>query len=108
MSEFNHDAVLHQNNHHPDTFHLPFSAGWNKDFKPGKFPETEEERIAAAKKYNLHPSEYEPYPDDGLGYGDYPHLPDQPIEAKDPYYPYDFPEHKRNLHDPVSILKAYF
>ncbi|XP_050084138.1 NADH dehydrogenase [ubiquinone] 1 beta subcomplex subunit 8, mitochondrial [Anopheles aquasalis] len=73
--------------------------GWNKDFKPGKFPETEKERELAAKKYGLAPAEYQPYPDDGLGYGDYPKLPDTPVEARDPYYPYDFPELKRNLHD---------
>lgn len=78
--------------------------GWNKDFKPGKFPETEAERAAAAKKYNLHPSEYRPYPNDGLGFGDYPHLPDSPIEAKDPYYPYDFPEHRRNFNEPVRNI----
>lgn len=38
---------------------------WNKDFKPGPIPTTEEERKAAAKKYGLLPHEYEPYPDDG-------------------------------------------
>lgn len=77
-------------------------ADWNKDFKPGKYPETEAERVAAAKKYNMHPDEYQPYPDDGEGYGDYPKLPDQPVEMKDPYYPYDFPELKRNFNEPVS------
>jgi NADH dehydrogenase (ubiquinone) 1 beta subcomplex subunit 8 len=41
--------------------------GWNKDFKPGPYPKTQAEREAAAKKYGLHPSEYEPYPDDGTG-----------------------------------------
>ncbi|XP_055636786.1 NADH dehydrogenase [ubiquinone] 1 beta subcomplex subunit 8, mitochondrial [Toxorhynchites rutilus septentrionalis] len=75
--------------------------GWNKDFKPGKFPETEKEREAAARKYGLHPSEYKVYPDNGLGYGDYPKLPDVPVESKDPYYPYDFPELRRNLHEPM-------
>lgn len=74
---------------------------WNKDYKPGKFPVTEEEKAAAAKKYNLLPEEYKPYADDGLGFGDYPQLPNVSVESKDPYYPYDFPEHKRNLHDPV-------
>lgn len=74
---------------------------WNKDFKPAKFPETEEERAAAAKKYNLLPEEYKPYADDGQGFGDYPKLPDIPVERKDPNYPYDFPELKRNIHEPV-------
>ncbi|XP_055607942.1 NADH dehydrogenase [ubiquinone] 1 beta subcomplex subunit 8, mitochondrial-like [Uranotaenia lowii] len=73
--------------------------GWNKDFKPAPFPQTEKEREAAARKYGLHPSEYQPLADDGTGIGDYPKLPDVPVEARDPYYPYDFPELKRNLHD---------
>uniref|UniRef100_A0A0K8TP44 Putative mitochondrial electron transport nadh to ubiquinone n=1 Tax=Tabanus bromius TaxID=304241 RepID=A0A0K8TP44_TABBR len=74
---------------------------WNKDFKPAPFPKTQEERDAAAKKYNLLPEEYRPYADDGFGYGDYPKLPDIGVESKDPYYPYDFPEHKRNYNEPV-------
>lgn len=77
---------------------------WNKDFKPAKFPTTEEERVAAAKKYNLLPEDYKPYPDDGTGYGDYPHLPDVPVETKDPYYPYDSPELKRNFGEPVTFV----
>lgn len=36
-----------------------------------------------------------------MGYGDYPHLPDVPIERKDPYYPYDYPELKRNFQEPI-------
>lgn len=82
--------------------YLVTDGGWNKDFKPGKYPETEAERLAAAKKYNLLPEEYKPYPDDGLGYGDYPHLPDKSVETKDPYYPYDYPALKRNFGEPVS------
>ncbi|XP_055543462.1 NADH dehydrogenase [ubiquinone] 1 beta subcomplex subunit 8, mitochondrial [Wyeomyia smithii] len=77
--------------------------GWNKDFKPAKFPETDKEREAAARKYGLHPSEYQPYPNDGAGFGDYPKLPDTPVEARNPYYPYDFPELKRNLHDTLHV-----
>ncbi|XP_067637902.1 NADH dehydrogenase [ubiquinone] 1 beta subcomplex subunit 8, mitochondrial [Eurosta solidaginis] len=77
-------------------------AAWNKDYKPGPFPKSKKECIEAAKKYHLLPEEYKPYADDGLGYGDYPRLDiGLGIEAKDPYYPYDFPEHKRNLHEPL-------
>lgn len=82
-------------------FYKLFVSDWNKDFKPGKYPETEEERRAAAKKYNMLPEEYKPYADDGMGCGDYPKMPDIAIESKDPYYPYDFPEHKRNFNEPV-------
>lgn len=76
---------------------------WNKDYKAGKTPKTDKEREAAARKYNLHPSEYQPYPEDGMGWGDYPKLPDKPVEAKDLYYPYDMPEHKRNFGEPIHI-----
>ncbi|XP_056636758.1 NADH dehydrogenase [ubiquinone] 1 beta subcomplex subunit 8, mitochondrial [Diorhabda carinulata] len=82
---------------------------WNKDYKPGPYPQTEEERQAAAEKYGLHPSEYEPYPDDGQGCGDYPKLPMQSIESRDPFYPWDNPELKRNfgetLHAEYDLLR---
>ncbi|XP_023017233.2 NADH:ubiquinone oxidoreductase subunit ASHI [Leptinotarsa decemlineata] len=74
---------------------------WNKDYKPGPYPKTEAERLAAAKKYNLLPEEYEPYPDDGQGLGDYPKLPMISVDAKDPFYPWDYPELKRNFNEPV-------
>lgn len=80
---------------------------WNKDYKALPFPKTDEERVAAAKKYNLLPEEYKPYADDGLGYGDYPKLPNVSVEARDPNYPYDFPEHKRNFHEPVREFHRY-
>lgn len=74
---------------------------WNKDFKPAPFPHTQAEREAAAKKYGIPIEEYKPYPDDGLGYGDYPHLKDESVEARDPNYPYDYPEFKRNFQEPI-------
>lgn len=70
---------------------------WNKDFKPGPYPTTQKEREAAAKKYGIPIEQYEPYPDDGQGYGDYPKLKNESIELRDPYYPWDYPEHKRNF-----------
>lgn len=36
---------------------------------PGPYPKTPEERAAAAKKYNMRVEDYEPYPDDGMGWG---------------------------------------
>jgi len=95
--------------HAPNVYKLAFLAiyvsvaGWNKDYKPGPYPQTEKERLAAAKKYYLLPEEYKPYADDGLGYGDYPKVGyGLGVEAKDSYYPWDYPEHKRNQHEPVS------
>lgn len=66
-------------------------------------PKTKAELEAVARKYNLHPSEYVPYPQDGTRPGDYPHLPDIGNELKDPNYPYDYPELKRNFNEAVSI-----
>ena len=74
---------------------------WNKDFKPAPFPQTQKEREAAAKKYGVPIEQYEVYPDNGLGYGDYPKLKDESIELRDPYYPWDYPEHKRNFNEPL-------
>ena len=82
-------------------------AHWNKDWLPGPYPKTEEERIAAAKKYGMHPKEYEPYPDDGTGYGDYPKLPFKGVALRDPNYPYDYPGQKRNFNEPIHIDIAY-
>ncbi|XP_058810463.1 NADH dehydrogenase [ubiquinone] 1 beta subcomplex subunit 8, mitochondrial [Phymastichus coffea] len=84
------------------TYHSNY-AYWNKDWLPGPYPKTEEECINAAKKYNLHPEEYKPYPDDGFGYGDYPNLPYKGVALRDPYYPYDQPEYKRNFNESVHI-----
>lgn len=57
--------------------------------------------VAAAKKYNLSREEYKPYKDDGSGCGDYPDLPLISNDSKDPFYPYDNPELKRNFGETV-------
>jgi len=69
---------------------------------PGPYPKTPEERAAAAKKYNLRVEDYEPYPDDGWGYGDYPKLPLVSATARNPYEDYDIPTVKRNFNEPVN------
>lgn len=76
---------------------------WNKDFKPGPYPKTEAERLAAAQRYGVHPSEYEPYDDDGTGYGDYPKLKAESGDSRDPFYPWDNPELKRNFNEPMHV-----
>jgi len=78
-------------------------AYWNKDWKPGPYPKTPEERTAAAKKYGLRPEDYEPYPDDGMGYGDYPKLPRVSIESRSAYDEWDMPEMKRNFGEPLHV-----
>merc|ERR1712150_328126 len=79
------------------------AAYWNKDWKPGPYPNTPAEREAAAKKYGLRPEDYEPYPDDGMGYGDYPRLPRVASDSRDPYEDYDFPNLKRNYNEPLPV-----
>lgn len=74
---------------------------WNKDWKPGPYPVTEEEKVAAAKKYGLRREDYKPYPDDGFGFGDYPDLGQIGMESKDPFEDWDMPELKRNFGEPV-------
>lgn len=75
---------------------------WNKDYVPGAFPMNQEQRDAAAKKYGIHPDEYKPFPNDGAGFGDYPDIPLVSGDAKDPFYPWDNPELKRNFNETLS------
>ncbi|KAF7284342.1 NADH:ubiquinone oxidoreductase subunit ASHI [Rhynchophorus ferrugineus] len=82
---------------------------WNKDFKPLPYPKTFEEKAASAERYGIPLAEYEPYPDDGSGCGDYPKLPLEAVEHRDPYYPWDNPELKKNynevLHDEYDFIR---
>jgi len=84
---------------------LSLLSDWNRDWKPGPYPKTPEERAAAAKKYGLRVEDYEPYPDDGTGYGDYPKLPDVSVEGRSPYAVYDEPVYKRNFNEPVRLAE---
>jgi len=72
------------------------NCGWIRDWKPGPYPKTKEEREAAAKKYNLIPEDYEPYPE-GTGTGDYPKLPPVGQDARDPYEDFDYHYRRRNF-----------
>uniref|UniRef100_A0A5F9CGZ0 NADH:ubiquinone oxidoreductase subunit B8 n=1 Tax=Oryctolagus cuniculus TaxID=9986 RepID=A0A5F9CGZ0_RABIT len=72
-----------------------------KDMLPGPYPKTPEERAAAAKKYNMRVEDYEPYPDDGMGYGDYPKLPDHSQQERDPWYDWDHSDLRLNWGEPL-------
>ena len=90
----------------PATRHRYFSISacakaWNKEWLPSKRPKTQEEREAAAKKYGLLPQDYEPYPDDGHGVGDYPKLPDIGGDSRSDWEDYDMPTLKRNYQEPL-------
>ncbi|KAF5280653.1 hypothetical protein FQA39_LY05301 [Lamprigera yunnana] len=81
---------------------------WSKDFKPGPFPRTEAEREAAAEKYGLLPSEYKVYDDDGQGKGDYPKFKPESAERRDPFYPWDSPELKRNFCETMQADEDFY
>lgn len=79
----------------------------NRDWQPGPYPVTEEERKAAAAKYLMLPEEYEPYPRNrdgtGIEYGDYPDLPFIHHDEKDPYHPWTYLQHRVDYKEPVHI-----
>lgn len=75
---------------------------WNKDWRPGPYPESKEERDAAAKKYLLRPEDYKPYPNDGWdSQGDYPAVPRISEASRDPHENWDHPDEKRNFGEVV-------
>ncbi|KAF5897024.1 NADH dehydrogenase 1 beta subcomplex subunit 8, mitochondrial precursor, partial [Clarias magur] len=76
-------------------------SGPSQDVLPGPYPRTAEERAAAAKKYNLTLEDYQPHPNDGHGYGDYPILPDRSQHERDPWYQWDHPDLRRNWGEPI-------
>jgi NADH dehydrogenase (ubiquinone) 1 beta subcomplex subunit 8 len=77
------------------------SGHFAKDFKPGPYPNTEQERIAAAKKYGMLPEDYKPMTDDGLGFGDYPDIPEISPDMKDDWEYYEDEFNKRHFGEPV-------
>ncbi|XP_029312308.1 NADH dehydrogenase [ubiquinone] 1 beta subcomplex subunit 8, mitochondrial [Cottoperca gobio] len=77
------------------------ASGVTNNDLPGKYPTTPEERAAAAKKYSICVQDYEPLPDKGEGYGDYPMLPDRSQHERDPWYKWDHPDLRRNWGEPM-------
>jgi len=88
---------------------------WNYLWKPGPYPETEEERLAAAKKYGLIPEDYKPYPRDGTfneslgpqGLGDYPMLEKSSGDSRSGHVNWDDPDLKRNYGEPLHYNWYY-
>ncbi|KAL0275964.1 UNVERIFIED_CONTAM: hypothetical protein PYX00_003660 [Menopon gallinae] len=78
---------------------------WLRDNVPGPFPKTEEEKIAAAKKYGLLREEYEPYAHGCAG--DYPDLPTVSVDQRDDYVSWTDTYHKRMFNDPIHA-NEYF
>ncbi|KAL4834467.1 hypothetical protein H8958_003627 [Nasalis larvatus] len=71
------------------------------DMLPASYPRTPEGRAAAPKKYNMCVGDYEPYPDDGMQYGDYPKLPDRSQHERNPWYSWDQPDLRLNWGEPT-------
>ncbi|XP_061177194.1 NADH dehydrogenase [ubiquinone] 1 beta subcomplex subunit 8, mitochondrial-like [Saccostrea echinata] len=75
---------------------------WEKDFLPGPYPKTEEERRAAAKKYGMQPEDYEPYdPELGWGTGDYPNVEPIGKDLRSDFDQYDNYRLKKNFNEPL-------
>ncbi|KAI2798613.1 NADH dehydrogenase 1 beta subcomplex subunit 8 ndufb8 [Blomia tropicalis] len=78
------------------------ACGWVRDYKPGPYPRTKEEREAAAAKYNLIPEDYEPY-EEGSGFGDYPKLPIVSQDSRNPYDDFDYYYRRRNFGETLHV-----
>lgn len=73
------------------------------DWKPKPYPCTKAEREAAAKRYNLLPSDYKPFENDGLAPGDYFYVEPYNTECRSPWEPYDYPSERRDFNDPQQF-----
>ncbi|KAL3316035.1 NADH dehydrogenase 1 beta subcomplex subunit 8 ndufb8 [Cichlidogyrus casuarinus] len=80
---------------------------YHADWKPAPYPLTEEERLAAAKKYNLLPEDYKPYKKDQGPAGDYPHLEAINFKYRDPFEHYDYYPLKMNYNEPAHWDLGY-
>ncbi len=56
------------------------------------------------ENFSCRPEDYKPYPDDGLGFGDYPNLGPISSDMKSDWEDWDDPYNKRNFGEPVSKL----
>merc|ERR1712212_210712 len=84
--------------------HGRISLGQTSDWKPGPYPLTEEERIAAAAKYNMIPEDYEPHPLDGAAqYGDYPMLPRIHADMRDRHEWFPISNSYRHFGEPIHV-----
>lgn len=75
--------------------------------KVGPWPETQEEREKAARKYNLIPEDYQPYSELN-GWGDYPDLPAIGAYNRDKYDDFDDPIDNRNYGEPFHMYSDMY
>merc|ERR1711890_16098 len=78
---------------------------WNYMWKPAPSADTEEKRIAAAKKYGMlleDYKQYDPVTECDVMAGDYPKLPVEAMVDRDKFYHWDMPEYRRNYGEPLQ------
>jgi len=83
-------------------------APWNYLWKPGPYPEDQDARKAAAKKYGMLLEDYKPYEDRDVMSGDYPCLPIEPTAERNGLYEWDDPTYKRNYGEPLQEEWIYY
>lgn len=74
---------------------------WNYLWQPAPYPETKEEREAAARKYGMIPEDYEPYDPTDWGLGDYPKLEKSSQESRSGQIDWDYMADRRNFGEPL-------
>ncbi|KHJ45720.1 hypothetical protein D918_03932 [Trichuris suis] len=79
---------------------------WIRDHKPDPWPETPEERKAAARKYGLREEDYVSLPRD-KHVGNYPDLGLLNYDLKDPYEDWSYGTMRRNYNEPKPKQYAY-
>lgn len=78
------------------------SGWWIEDHYPRTWPDTEEKRVASARKYGLRPGDYKPLPIDAC-LGEYPDLGLVTYDMRDPFENYcDDYGYRRNFGEPMD------
>ncbi|GAA47555.1 NADH dehydrogenase (ubiquinone) 1 beta subcomplex 8 [Clonorchis sinensis] len=83
-------------------------AYWNIEWKPAPYPCTSAQREAAAKRYGLLLTDYQPFEDDGYAPGDYPNMRNYNEANRDPWEHYDYYPVKRNYNEPVPFYWEFY
>ncbi|KER25159.1 hypothetical protein T265_07323 [Opisthorchis viverrini] len=81
---------------------------WNIEWKPAPYPCTAAQREAAAKRYGLLLTDYQPFEDDGYAPGDYPDMKNFNEANRDPWEHYDYYPVKRNYNEPVPFYWEFY
>ncbi|TGZ75993.1 hypothetical protein CRM22_000069 [Opisthorchis felineus] len=83
-------------------------AYWNIEWKPAPYPCTPAQREAAAKRYGILLTDYQPFENDGYAPGDYPNMKAFNEANRDPWEHYDYYPVKRNYNEPVPFYWEFY